>query len=125
MKESNPIETAEYAKLRGIGDEAAFAWWADYTLKKRDHIISAVNSKLRNKNHKYGVELPYADAQLVQAKVPEDVSHDLSVRSNLDGTFALRARFTKSGRYNIQVFAKSEEEDPFEQQSRELRLPSP
>ena len=66
--------------------------------------------------NKYGVELPYADAQLVQAKVPEDVSHDLSVRSNLDGTFALRARFTKSGMYNIQVFAKSEEEDPFEQQ---------
>ena len=66
--------------------------------------------------NKYGVELPYADAQLVQAKVPEDVSHDLSVRSNLDGTFALRARFTKSGRYSIQVFAKSAEEDPFEQQ---------
>jgi hypothetical protein len=32
MKKSHPIETAEYAKSRGIDDEPAFAWWVPYTL---------------------------------------------------------------------------------------------
>ena len=27
MKESHPVETAEFAKARGISDEPAFAWW--------------------------------------------------------------------------------------------------
>ena len=36
MKESYPIETAEFAKARGIVDEPAFVWWVPYTLRKRD-----------------------------------------------------------------------------------------
>ena len=40
VKESNPIEAAEYSFARGINDEPAFAWWVNYTLKKRDQIIS-------------------------------------------------------------------------------------
>ena len=34
MKESHPVETAEFAKAKGISDEAAFAYWVPYTLKK-------------------------------------------------------------------------------------------
>lgn len=58
LKESNPIEVAEYAKARGIDDEAAFAWWVDFTLRKRDTIVSAVNARVRKVTHKYGIELP-------------------------------------------------------------------
>ena len=55
----NLIETAEYSKLRGIDEEpSAFAWGVNHTLKKRDWIISAINSKTRKKSHKYGIELP-------------------------------------------------------------------
>ena len=58
MKEYNPIEVAEYACARGIDNEAAFAWWVPFTLRKRDRIISAVNSRVKKQSHKYGVEVP-------------------------------------------------------------------
>lgn len=58
MKESHPVETAEFAKARGISDEPAFAWWVPYTLRKRDVILSAVKSHVRRTTHKYGVEVP-------------------------------------------------------------------
>ena len=53
-----PVETAEFAKARGIDDEVAFAYWMPYTLRKRDAIIKAVNSRCRKMSHKYGIELP-------------------------------------------------------------------
>ncbi len=61
LKESHPIETAEYAKILGIDHEPAFNWWVPHVLRKRDRIISL----LRNQNphylkwtHKFGIELP-------------------------------------------------------------------
>ena len=42
VKESYPIELAEYAMVNGIENEPAFAWWVPSTLNKRDKIISAV-----------------------------------------------------------------------------------
>ena len=41
MKESHPVEVAEYARARGIDKEPAFEWWAPHTLKKEaSHPIS-------------------------------------------------------------------------------------
>ena len=34
MKEAHPVETAEYARVRGISNEPAYAWWVPYTLRK-------------------------------------------------------------------------------------------
>ena len=31
MKESHPVELAEFAKSRGLASEPAFAWWVPYT----------------------------------------------------------------------------------------------
>ena len=42
LKESHPIETAEYAVPRKIDHEPAFNWWVQHFLKKRDRIISLV-----------------------------------------------------------------------------------
>ena len=58
LKESNPIEVAEFAKARGIDEEPAFNWWIPYTLRRRDRIISAVNKRVKRMSHKYGVEVP-------------------------------------------------------------------
>lgn len=58
LKETNPIEIAEYAVAMGLADEPAFAWWVPYTLKKRDRIIAAVNLRVRKKSHKYGIKIP-------------------------------------------------------------------
>ena len=58
LKNSNPIEVAEYAEMAGISDEPAFAWWVRHTLKKRDKIIASVRSRIKKKTCKYGIELP-------------------------------------------------------------------
>jgi Reverse transcriptase (RNA-dependent DNA polymerase) len=55
LKESNPIEVAEYAVARGIDREPAFAWWVP---RKRDRIVSLAKSRLVRKTHKFGIELP-------------------------------------------------------------------
>ena len=58
LKDSHPVELAEFAKARSIDDEAAFAWWVPYTLRKRDVIISSIRKRLRKTTHKYGIEIP-------------------------------------------------------------------
>ena len=58
MKESYPIEVAKFARARGIDDQPALQWWVTYSLRKRDVIISAVESQIRKTTHKYGIELP-------------------------------------------------------------------
>ena len=56
LKESSPVQVAEYAMARDIADEPAFAWWVPYVLRKRDVIVSAV--KVRRTTHKYGIAIP-------------------------------------------------------------------
>jgi hypothetical protein len=46
MKESNPVEVAEFAVARSIDKEPAFQWWVPYTLRKRDRIIAGVNAQV-------------------------------------------------------------------------------
>ena len=58
MKEAHPVETAEYARARGISNEPAFAWWDPYTLRKREVILAAVKNQIRKMTHKYGIEIP-------------------------------------------------------------------
>ena len=53
LKESNPIEVAEYVTARDIQEEPAFYWWVPYTLRKRDRIIASVNSCVGKSYHKY------------------------------------------------------------------------
>ena len=56
MKESNPVEVAEFAKAKGIDNEPSFAWWIPYTLRKRDIIISKLKARAKIVSHKYGIE---------------------------------------------------------------------
>ena len=58
IKEAHPVETAEYARARGISNEPAFAWWVPYTLRKREVIFAAVKNRIRRTIHKYGVKIP-------------------------------------------------------------------
>ena len=45
IKDSTPVELAEYAVTNGIAHEPAFAWWVPYTLKKRDRVIAGVDAR--------------------------------------------------------------------------------
>ena len=58
LKESNPIEVAEYVTARGIQDEPDFVWWVPFNLHNKDIIIAAVNYCVRKSSHKYGIEIP-------------------------------------------------------------------
>ena len=58
LKESNPVELAEYAVANNIQSEPAFKWWVSYTIRKREAIISKVNSRFTKKNVKFGIEVP-------------------------------------------------------------------
>ncbi len=58
LKESNPIQVAEYATSCDIAEHPAFTWWVLYVLQKRDVIVSTVNSRVQKCPHKYGIERP-------------------------------------------------------------------
>ena len=58
MKESYPVELAEYARARGISNEPAFTWLVPHTLRKRDVILANLSTRIRKTTHKYGVEIP-------------------------------------------------------------------
>ena len=58
LKESNPVEVAEFAKARGTDDEPAFAWWVPCTLRKRDIIMAKLKARVRKTTHECGVEVP-------------------------------------------------------------------
>ena len=45
MKESYPVEVAEYGEVVGISDEPAFSLWTAHVLKKRQQIIVGVNKR--------------------------------------------------------------------------------
>ena len=58
LKESFPVQVAEYAVSQSIDHEPAFAWWVPYTLRKRDRIIAAVKQRYTKRTHKFGIEVP-------------------------------------------------------------------
>ena len=45
LKESHPLQVAEFAFAVQIADEPAFNWWVSWVLKKRDRIISLVKRR--------------------------------------------------------------------------------
>ncbi len=61
LKESHPIETAEFAVTTGINHEPAFNWWVPHVFKKRDRIISMVkqcSARYLKQMHKFGIKVP-------------------------------------------------------------------
>ena len=58
MKELYFVQVAEYAESNNLMSQPAFAWWAPFTLKKRERTIGAVKAWLKKKTHKYGVLVP-------------------------------------------------------------------
>ena len=58
LKESYPVQLAEYAVANGIDNEPAFNWWVAKTLRRRDRIISKVKTKYWRTTHKFGICIP-------------------------------------------------------------------
>jgi hypothetical protein len=58
LKDSHPIEVAEYAVAYKIVEQPTFGWWAKQALKKHDCHIKKAKSCSWKQTHKFGVELP-------------------------------------------------------------------
>ena len=58
VKESNPLETAEYAEAHGLTPQPAFNWWVPMVMRKKNRIIKAVRHRLVRKNMKFGIKIP-------------------------------------------------------------------
>ena len=58
VKESYPVQVAEYAHQHKLSDKPAFAWWVLYVLKNWESIIANVKSKYWLHNHKFGIRVP-------------------------------------------------------------------
>jgi hypothetical protein len=65
LKDSYPVELAEFAKARGIQNQPAFAWWVPNTIRRSTAILSAVKARFQKKTHKFGIELPQASTMPV------------------------------------------------------------
>jgi hypothetical protein len=58
VKDSYPVQMAEYAVENDLVEEPAFKWWVPHVLKKRAAIISKTKSKYWIRTHKYGIRVP-------------------------------------------------------------------
>ena len=58
MKNSYPVNMAEYAVQRRITGNPVFPWWIQYVLAKRNHIIGKLKSKYWVRTHKFSVKIP-------------------------------------------------------------------
>jgi len=54
LKDSNPIEVAEYIQTQGLSHEPAFSWWAKDILQQKKHIIQKVKTRYWQRTHKFG-----------------------------------------------------------------------
>ncbi|MGH7954663.1 MAG: hypothetical protein ACREOZ_01755, partial [Gloeomargaritales cyanobacterium] len=79
LKESNPVEIAEYAVANKIADEPAFAWWIKDVLRRRDRIISKVRSRYLKRTHKFGVQMPRNVEEALQ--IDKDTGTDMWYRA--------------------------------------------
>jgi len=66
LKESNPLEVAEYAKQHNLLNEPAFSWWAKHVLKRRRRVVQKVKTCYWQRTHKYGVRLLKTVAEALQ-----------------------------------------------------------
>ena len=58
VKESYPLQLAEYAVANGIAHEPAFNWWVHKVIKWKQRLINKVKSKYWRTTHKFGIEIP-------------------------------------------------------------------
>ena len=63
IKQSHPVELAEYAVAQKIDQEPAFNWWVRNVLQKRNRVIAKIKKKYWRTTHKFGIRLPKTVAE--------------------------------------------------------------
>ncbi len=58
VKNSYPVQLAEYAIQNNLQDERALEWWVTTTLKKKKSFFKAVKARYAKRSHKFGIRVP-------------------------------------------------------------------
>ena len=85
IKDSYPVQVAEYVRANKLDDEPAFAWWVPYTMKKRMNIIAKLKTKYWQRTHKYGIRIPKStrEAKEIDAENGDTLWQD-AIRKEMD-----------------------------------------
>ncbi len=75
VKQSNPIELAEYAIANWSTALPDFDMWVPPTIKKRDWFISHLQAQYKKRTHKIGIV------------VPTSVEHSLEINTRMKMSF--------------------------------------
>jgi hypothetical protein len=72
------IQVAVYAVNNKIASEPAVAWWVSHVLlKQRNRIIKKVQTRHRNRTHKFGIKVPSSvrDALDIEERTGTNIWH--------------------------------------------------
>ena len=58
LRDSYPVQVAEYAAANRIAEEPAFKWWVHNVLRKRNRIVAKMKSRYMRTTHKFGIKVP-------------------------------------------------------------------
>jgi len=75
LKESHPVQVAEYAVVNKLTEIPAFKWWIGNVLRRRDRIIGKVKSRYWKRTHKFGIRIPKTLAEALD--IDKDTGTDL------------------------------------------------
>jgi hypothetical protein len=66
IKQSYPLELAQYASTNQLETKPAFSWWVKHTIKHRQASIKAVKRCYLKKTHKFGIRVPQTVEEAIQ-----------------------------------------------------------
>ena len=65
-KNSNPIESSEYAVVNNIDQETAVKWWDGFLLRKRNIVMNKVKKNYWRTTHKFVLRVPKSVLQALK-----------------------------------------------------------
>jgi hypothetical protein len=66
IKDSYPLQLAEYAIQHQLDKEAAFIWWIKPTVKHKKTFIKAAKRRFAKRSHKFGIKVPQTVEEALQ-----------------------------------------------------------
>lgn len=103
LKESFPVQLAEYARKHDLETYPAFKWWVAETLKRKDHMIKAVKTRYQKRTHKYGIRLPKSveEAYALDQEAGTDHWHKAIMKEMKNNVVAFRFWGTCASRITV------------------------
>jgi hypothetical protein len=105
MKNSFPVQVAEYVIAHQLRDLPAFRWWVPDVIKRKQRMIKAVKTRYLKRTHKYGIRLPklVPEAYQIDQETGTDYWHQAILKEMKNNAVAFQ--FLEEGE-NVSVGSK-------------------